>query len=315
MANVRYSFSVLVFGLGLALGGCGDGPATSPEQPSTPQFQLAFSGSWTDYFGGGPPVGAAVGPDHRFYLSVDAVVHRAIPTDFLFSYSPEGELVSAWGFYMRSGGLAVDALGNVVVTATDKRNVIRFNPQNLEIARWGSEFQNPADLEVDSRGQVYVADTGNNRIQKFTPEGFFISTWGRPGTGQGEFDSPRGIAIDESDEVYVWDTGNNRVQVFDDSGGFLRMWAAADAEGVLEPWPNGLVGIDAGGKGSIYLVDSGRNRVVEFDRNGTAVTWWGGGGSEPGYFDGPRDIAVDPEEGIYVVDVNNKRIQKFSTGH
>jgi len=204
------------------------------------------------------------------------------------------------------------------VVEVNNRRVQKFSRDGLFQFQIGGDrsqkgrFRAPTDLEVDSRGQVYVADSGNNRIQKFTPEGFFITTWGRRGSGPGEFDSPRGLAIDSEDEVYAWDTGNNRVQIFDESGGFLRMWAAADSAGTLIPWQEGLVGIDTGKNGSAYLVDSGRHRVVEFDRDGTPMTWWGGIGSEPGRFNAPRDIAVDLVEGVYVVDVNNKRIQKFS---
>ncbi len=42
------------------------------------------------------------------------------------------------------------------------------------------------------------------------------------------------------------------------------------------------------------------------------VSMWGGQGSEPGQFQGPRGIAVDPQRGqVYVVDTGNRRVQVF----
>lgn len=42
------------------------------------------------------------------------------------------------------------------------------------------------------------------------------------------------------------------------------------------------------------------------------VQVWGGLGSEPGQFNEPFDVAVDQQGFVYVTDVRNKRVQKFS---
>ena len=38
---------------------------------------------------------------------------------------------------------------------------------------------------------------------------------------------------------------------------------------------------------------------------------WGAGGSAPGNFDNPSDVAIDSQGNIYIADSNNHRIQKF----
>jgi len=43
------------------------------------------------------------------------------------------------------------------------------------------------------------------------------------------------------------------------------------------------------------------------------VTKWGGYGSVNGYFNNPRDIAIDINGNIYIVDSSNNRIQKFDS--
>ncbi len=42
------------------------------------------------------------------------------------------------------------------------------------------------------------------------------------------------------------------------------------------------------------------------------VQTWGGKGSEPGQFNEPFDVAVDHDGFVYVTDVRNKRVQKFT---
>jgi len=69
----RISCASLALVLCSILAGCGDDVAAPPvEWPPAPQFELSFSGIWNAPLGGGPPVAAAVGPDHHFYLTVDA---------------------------------------------------------------------------------------------------------------------------------------------------------------------------------------------------------------------------------------------------
>jgi len=42
------------------------------------------------------------------------------------------------------------------------------------------------------------------------------------------------------------------------------------------------------------------------------VQVWGGQGSEPGQFNEPFDVAVDADGFVYVTDVRNNRVQKFT---
>lgn len=298
-----------------------DGTVFAMRQSSPSVVELNADGQVITTWHGGVGVGIDVDEGGTVYIA-------AALGDLVRRYSPEGTLLTEWGGtgegpgeFDGPGGLALGLDSTLYVTDFGNKRVQKFTRAGGFQEILGGDrnadgrFRVPTDAEVDSRGELYVVDTGNNRIQKFTPEGVFITKWGAFGSGNGEFNRPRGIAVDEADEVYVWDTGNSRVQVFDRSGTFLRMWPAADSVGVLEPWPDGLVGIDAGRDGSIYLVDSGRERVVEFDGNGVPRSEWGHTGSDAGSFNSPRDVAVDGDGVIFVVDVNNRRIQEFTDGH
>jgi len=84
--------------------------------------------------------------------------------------------------------------------------------------------------------------------------------------------------------------------------------------------PNPLnkpVGVTVDQDGNIYVMDTENSRVQKFDSNGQFVLMWGSQGSEEGQFQNASPqgwlghIAVDTQGDIYVIDVNNFRIQKF----
>ncbi len=82
--------------------------------------------------------------------------------------------------------------------------------------------------------------------------------------------------------------------------------------------PNALdkpIGVAVNTTGDIYVVDTGNSRVQKFDRNGNFLLMWGTHGSGAGQFDFTMPdegrVALDASGNVYVVDVDNYRIQKF----
>ncbi|MDI6839759.1 MAG: hypothetical protein QMD71_02715 [bacterium] len=122
----------------------------------------------------------------------------------------------------------------------------------------------------------------------------FVSEW----LGLG---NPFGIAV-SGDSVYVVDHLNHEVKIFSRDGNLettigstileLPMYVATDAE-------------------FVYVTDE-YNQVYKFRKaDGGLETHWGSQGSGNGQFRVPTGIAVDDEH-VYVVDSENKRIQKFN---
>lgn len=78
---------------------------------------------------------------------------------------------TGWGQFKGIGGIAVDCVGNVIVTDKGNHRVHIFNPDFTKariIGKRGDaygDFNNPTGVAVDCRGNIFVCDTGNNRIQ------------------------------------------------------------------------------------------------------------------------------------------------------
>ncbi|MEJ2300063.1 MAG: TIGR03663 family protein [Anaerolineales bacterium] len=70
--------------------------------------------------------------------------------------------------------------------------------------------------------------------------------------------------------------------------------------------------------GSIYVADTENNRIQHIDRDGNVLQVWGSfaditqGEAPGGTFNQPWGIALDPDGSVYVADIWNSRIQKFT---
>lgn len=156
------------------------------------------------------------------------------------------------------------------------------------------------------------ADVYESKVRSLTP----VDVWGSLGAGAGQFDSPKGIAVGPDGSIYVADSRNNRVQKFDSSGRYLRSWGTGGKElgQFAEPW-----GVAVDSRGDVYVADWWNHRVQKFDSQGRVITAWGTYGlsegvtDKPGSFYGPRAIAVDQRDRVYVVDTGNHRVQVFDS--
>lgn len=144
-----------------------------------------------------------------------------------------------------------------------------------------------------------------------------LTIFGNNGAGPGQFNYPKDLALDGAGRLYVLDTMNHRLQVLALDGSFIRSWGGQGlGPGEFnEPWG---IAVDQE-HGSVYVADTWNHRIQKFGLEGNFLAGWGsfgdsGGKAEgsEGLFYGPRDVVVDGEGNIYVVDTGNKRIQKFS---
>jgi len=180
----------------------------------------------------------------------------------------------------------------------------------------------PRAIATGLNADFYIADSRNHRILHIASDGSLLHQWGTfadaiSGNAPiGTFNEPWGVAVGPDGSVYVTDTWNHRVQKFSEDGRPLSMWGQfgqplpGDANSASSFW--GPRGIAVDDKGHVLVTDTGNKRIVVFDEDGNYVTEFGTAGFDPGQFDEPVGLAIDPNSGtVYVVDTWNQRVQGF----
>jgi len=240
------------------------------------------------------------------------VAHRAAKPILVFDR--DGKFLRSWGDddIKTPHGLRIDRDGAVWITDIGHHLVMKFDPDGKRLLTLGKKgepggatdrFDRPTDVAFAPNGDVFVTDGyGNSRVMKFDREGKFIKAWGTKGTGEGEFRIPHAVVFDAKGNLYVGDRENDRVQVFDADGRFLRVWKESGA-------PYGLAL-----HGDRLLVADGRASWVKvLGLDGKTLGRFGEKGAAAGQFNMPHMLAVDSRGDLLVAEVNNARIQKFTS--
>jgi hypothetical protein len=161
-----------------------------------------------------------------------------------------------------------------------------------------------AFMAFDAGGNLVVSDAKRRSVMRFDASGHLLSEWG-PLLGAFTLDEPAGVAA-QGESVYVVDRGTPRVFRLDTTGHVL-------ATINLEPLGTyGLNGMAVDPNGNVYVADTGRNRILAFAPNGSPLRPIGRAGSDLGAFTQPMMLAFAPDDGLFVADWENGRIERFS---
>jgi tripartite motif-containing protein 71 len=234
--------------------------------------------------------------------------------------------------------VAVDAGGSLYVADDSNNRVSQFTAAGGFVRGWGFDVipGGGAGLEVctvatscqsgtggggagqlggsttgdaaDRAGNVYVTDSANDRVNQYTSSGGFVRSWGFsvvpgggsgfgvcttatgcetgvPGGAAGQLRGPSGVAAVGAGNVYVAGGLNQRVDQFGAAANFVRAW--------------GVNVIPGGGTG--------------FESCTTATTCQTGAfGEGAGEFNTTEGIAADGGGNVYVTDVANNRVSRFT---
>ena len=118
-----------------------------------------------------------------------------------------------FGSGLAVAGLATDNAGNVYVSDTNSKQVIRYAAaaQSQGASATGTAlgtFQAPGAVAVDPRGYIYVADTAGGTVTAISPAGAASVL---PFT----FTTPAGLAVDALNKLYVSDSATKTVVEID----------------------------------------------------------------------------------------------------
>ncbi|BAC90642.1 hypothetical protein [Gloeobacter violaceus] len=190
-------------------------------------------------------------------------------------------------------GVAVDALGNVLVADTYNHRIRTIGPDGTirTVAGTGqagysgdggpataARLDFPWGVAVAPDGRILIADTGNNRIRSIGPDGTIRTV---AGTGQAGFGGDGGPAVkarlerpqlavaDHRGNLFVADTNNNRVRRIAPDGTISTVAGGEPpaAARLNDPF---AVGVDE--RGHLYIADTGNFRVLKIDGSGRTET-------------------------------------------
>jgi sugar lactone lactonase YvrE len=304
----------------------------------TPKFVLAWGKK-----GNGPgefnsPIGLAVTKADEIYITdnnngrvqkFDAEGKFLAMFDLPYDPSKTGRKSAS------SGGIAVDAAGNIYVALMVQHKVIVCRDDGRIIREWGKkgtgdgQFDQPGSLALCPDGTLLVADQINHRVQRFTIEGKFLNKWGEYGSEPGRFDGkerrdsrfggPHFAMPDAAGNVFTTEGVLGRVQKFTPEGTFVCAFGdKTDNPGgfgsLAQPYSKntfGPIGLCTDHKGRVW-VGSLNNRVQLFSPEGKYLTGIVEKGEKPGQLHNPHGLGIDSKRFLYIADSANNRIQKFA---
>jgi streptogramin lyase len=195
----------------------------------------------------------------------------------------------------------------------------------------------PYGLELDADGNLFIVDRLNYCIRRVDAKSGKISTiagTGKKGySGDGgpgasaQLVEPNGLALDRKGKLYIADVAGQRVRVVDLASGVITTFCGngkkehtGDGGSYKEATLIGPRAVAVGPDGSVYIcereghsihkVDLATGKINRVAGTGSKGYSGDGGPALQGTFNGPKEIDVDGEGNIFVVDTENHCIRR-----
>ena len=190
-----------------------------------------------------------------------------------------------------------DSQGNYWVTATNANQFRKYSP-TFTLLNTYSGGTYPYGLAIDKDDNVWITNQGNLDLRKYSPNGTLLLTITGIGSGT------NGGALDikyHDDHIWVANRTQNKIMKYDLSGNLVFEFSSCTTP----------MGVHITPTDDIVVSCTGTNTINTYDSSGTFVSSFGSSGSGNGQFNSPRNISMDSDGYLYVVEEGNSRIQKF----
>ncbi len=156
-------------------------------------------------------------------------------------------------------------------------------------------------LALAPNGDLFVVDAGTDQLIWFSGDLSEKKRIGGRGWGDYAFDQPEDVCASFALEVYVTDYMNRRIQRYDRVLNFVQSLTVDDISAKLGGsfYPRAACLSE---QGELFVVESDGRRIVKFDPSGKVEREFGGVTAGGGALLDPRDIAIDPDGRLLVLD-------------
>jgi len=202
-------------------------------------------------------------------------------------------------------GVALGQDGNILVTDSELKRVIRLDQQGQPLGSFGAGIlQRPTGIAIAPQGHIFVADTASHDIKIFDAAGELRGTIGQAGIEPGEFNGPTHLTYAHG-LLAVSDTLNARVQLLTASGEPVR---SIGRRGLYVGNLTRPKGVTMDSEGNLYIIESYYDHLLIFSPSGEYLLPIGGNGVQIGQFYLPAGVWSDPQDRIYIADMFNARV-------
>ena len=197
--------------------------------------------------------------------------------------------------------------------------ILKYDQEQQLLERIGN-LRRPYEVGFDKADNLYILDHIKNKLIKYNSAGEEDKGFKLADT---DLFNPLTFTIDDKGFIYVLEysgLSNNpgsRIRKFDSNGNLIEL-LPTDIRGSYLGYQYTYVsaGIAVDHEGHIYVThfnSSDTHSLLKIDPQGKIVGKIGPNGKQPGQLHKPLDVTVDAAGNVFVLDMNGKRIQKFSS--
>ncbi|WP_435015356.1 hypothetical protein TA3x_002894 [Tundrisphaera sp. TA3] len=201
-----------------------------------------------------------------------------------------------------------------------------------------ARLDEPYGVKLDRAGHLFFVDRLNRRVRRVDARTGLITTFAGNGAKAGSGDGgpaadaglaePNGIAFDAAGNLYIADVADHRVRKVDASTGIISTFAgtgkgARSGDGgpatqaslfgarAVAVGPNGIVYIAERQGNSLRAVDPASGTIRTLAGTGKKGNSGDGGPADRATFDGPKELCVDRDGNVLIVDTENHAIRRY----
>ncbi|CAF1262707.1 unnamed protein product [Rotaria magnacalcarata] len=174
-------------------------------------------------------------------------------------------------------------------------------------------------LAMDEQRYLYVSDERKHEVRRYQlgeTNGTLVAGGKGKGNGPHQLNGPRYLFLDRDHSAYVSDSNNHRVMKWVEGATEGTVVAGGQGRGNALTQLSYPQGIFVGTSGTIYVTEYENDRVTRWtqgDRTqGTVILGGNGYGEGEDQLDYPDGLSFDRYGNLYVVDMGNNRVQRFS---